>query len=621
MDENNREKQGIMTMRLQRSGWTEGGTDSTVFRAIRMTRQGGLLLSCCLAVVLFYATVAGARSFQYTADNTPLHVVLCAFAQSEARSCEVSPAIQGAISGDLRFENGADFYGFLERNQNIVSYQNSFGVYFYPRSEMQTELFAVNNIAIGTVRQALVEMGMYDKRYPLKWMNSGRLLKLVAPPAYVDAVAEVLTTLESDAPPVKRSSKVFRLRHAWADDITLKFMDKEVNVPGVASLLRNLTGDGEALPSAAGRNTPAVQRLKGQGLMRRSGTQNRNDADARRVPRQPSPATAQNTPVAETVQNRIGGARIMADPRLNAVVVWDEASRMPYYQQLVDELDVPAGLVEIRAAIIDVSVNKMEELGISWGYNRRVKGDGVSVIGGANVQSTADFQNMEGSGLNVSTIFVNGIDQFMNRIHALEQKGDASVLSRPAVLTMDNIQAVLEVTNTFYVQVPGTYEVDLFDVTYGTVLRVTPHIVRDSTGKASVKLVVHIEDGGSRVAPKDSGLTLPIISRTTISTQAVVGESQALIIGGHYYETTTTGASGIPILMNIPVVGALFKDQSENQQKQERLFVISPRLVDIRDVPERMNDISKAEQERMQKAVERNILKIDPPRSGCARSR
>lgn len=572
----------------------------------------------CAVWLSFVCTLpAMARTFQYTAENTPLSVMLCAFAQNESKTCEVSPAIQGTITGDLQFESGQAFFTFLERNQNIVSYQNASGVFFYPRAEMQTELFSVRNIGASSVRKALQEMGMYDHRYPLKWINDGQLLKLTAPPAYVEVVGEILLTLESDAPPVKRGTRVFRLKHAWADDITLNFMEKDVIVPGVASLLRRLTDDGAAFGPDPSQTKTGVQRLKGQGMMRKSGTQGQKNRGPERAPTTQAPPPQQQ----EMVQNRGGGARILADSRLNAVVIWDDVSRMPQYQELVNELDIAAGLVEIRAAIIDVSVNKMDELGISWGYNRQVKGDGVSVIGGANVNSVADFKNMEGPGLNVSTIFVNGIDMFMNRIHALEQRGDASVLSRPVVLTMDNIQAVLEVTNTFYVQVPGTYEVDLFDVTYGTILRVTPHIIKDAEGKASIKLVVHIEDGGSRVAPKDSGLSLPVVSRTTISTQAVVGESQVLIIGGHYYESNTRSDGGVPGLMNIPVLGALFKDQSDSSQKQERLFIISPRLVDIRDASTVMNDINQEEQDRLQKSMQRNLLTPPPLRGGCARSR
>lgn len=584
--------------------------------APRRTVSSGFFPLVCACLALLLAAPAWAAPFRRTAEAEPLAEVLCAYAASRGKNCEVDPAVQGTLSGELLFENDEEFLRFLEYNQGVVAYENGSALFFAPRSELRTEMFPLRGTSVAAVRQGLKDMDAYDARYPLKSVGDGRMLQLTAPPAYLATAAELLDGLAPGNTPVERGVRVFRLRHAWADDITLNFMDQDVVVPGVASLLRRLTGDGAELPTA-GRQSGGAHRLKGLGLARQGGPRENSP----HIPRLAAPPLGSDAGYASDVTEEEPGraARIMADARLNAVIIWDEVSRMPYYENIVKELDLPAGLVEIRAAIIDVSINNLTELGLAWGASTR-NASGMNVIGGINADSEADFQSMEGSGLNISTIFVNGLDMFMNRVRALEQRGDASVLSRPAVLTMDNIQAVLEVTNTFYVQVPGTYEVDLFDVTYGTVLRVTPHIVRDEQGTTSVKLVVHIEDGGSRAAPKDSGVSLPVVSRTTISTQAVVGESQALIIGGHYYETSTGGESGVPVLMDIPGLGHLFKTQSGETQKQERLFVISPRLVDIAELPDRLDQARREQQERLREAMDRAMPQA-LPRVGCTRVR
>jgi type III secretion protein C len=177
------------------------------------------------------------------------------------------------------------------------------------------------------------------------------------------------------------------------------------------------------------------------------------------------------------------------------------------------------------------------------------------------------------------------MDVFMSRIHALEEDGDASVLSRPAVLTLDNTEASIEATNTYYIEVAGQEEVDLFDVSYGTILRVIPHVIADPvSGSNLIKLNVHVEDGGSRETSASSAVKYPIISKTMLNTQAVVGDNQALIIGGHYYERQIDGESGVPLLRHIPVLGGLFQHQSGQYQKQERLFILSPRLVSLEEV-------------------------------------
>jgi type III secretion protein C len=366
----------------------------------------------------------------------------------------------------------------------------------------------------------------------------------------------------------------------------------------VASLLRRITADGADAPApmSEGGAAGAPQRLKGQGLITRSGTQARDRRDARR-----------NTDAS-------GGARILADQRLNAVIVWDDEDLLPFYETLIRELDQPVSLVEIRAAVVDVSVDRLRELGVSWNVDAPVSGNGFGASGGSNTGLAASD-----SGLSLSTIYRNGLDVFMSRIHALEEDGDASVLSRPAVLTLDNIQASLEVTSTYYISVAGQEEVDLFDVTYGTILRVTPHVIQNpENGKNSVKLSVHVEDGSSVPPTANSGIAYPVVSKTLVNTQAQVDDGQALIIGGHYYESLSSDDSGIPGLKSLPILGALFKTQGDRYRKQERLFVISPRVLDPQSVRE---NASQYEELFDRTLMTPPATRIERTTGGCARQR
>ena len=129
----------------------------------------------------------------------------------------------------------------------------------------------------------------------------------------------------------------------------------------------------------------------------------------------------------------------------------------------------------------------------------------------------------------------------------------------------------------------------------GTVLRVTPHIIRDAAGQTSIKLVVSVQDDQN----SDSGTTsvgaLPPIKQTKINTQAIVGAGQSLLIGGYYYEKKNTDASGIPILMHIPVLGHLFKTTEKGTKRMERLILITPKVIHLNDpqnVPARVDDPS-----------------------------
>ena len=190
------------------------------------------------------------------------------------------------------------------------------------------------------------------------------------------------------------------------------------------------------------------------------------------------------------------------------------------------------------------------------------------------------------AGALLSTIYTHGSDFFFARISALESKDEARMLGRPSVLTVDNVQATLENTTTYYIPLKGTEAVDLYKVESGTVLRVTPHIIREG-GRTSIKLAVNVQDdqnnsssGYENIGDGTSGtVTVAPIKQTKINTQAVVDGGQSLLIGGYYYEQNAEGNAGVPILKDIPLLGALFRSSNKKGRLMERLILLTPRIV------------------------------------------
>ena len=205
--------------------------------------------------------------------------------------------------------------------------------------------------------------------------------------------------------------------------------------------------------------------------------------------------------------------------------------------------------------------------------------------------------DLSSGGALLSTIYTHGSDYFMASINALESENAARMLGRPSVLTVDNVEAVLENTTTYYIPLRGQEAVDLYRVEAGTVLRVTPHIIHEG-GKTSIKLAVSVQDdqndassGYQTVGESGDTLTVNPIKQTRINTQAMVEAGQSLLIGGYYYEQKSEGDSGVPILKDIPILGHLFKSSSTSGRQMERLILITPRIVtaDGDNVPARVN--------------------------------
>ena len=266
--------------------------------------------------------------------------------------------------------------------------------------------------------------------------------------------------------------------------------------------------------------------------------------------------------------------RIVADTLNNAVVIRDRADRMAGYEELIAALDVEPEMIEIEATIIDLDTNRLRELGVNW----RVQGDDGEILVGEG--TAADRELVEGGDIagrgqgGIVSLVLGDETRFLSRIRALETQGAARVVSKPHVMTLSNVEALLDTTSTFFVRVEGEEEVDLFDVSVGTTLRVTPHVFEGEEG-ARIRLRVNIEDGSTTDRSVDR---IPIIERSTINTQALVNQGESLLIGGLVREFEGNGVSKVPVLGSIPVLGALFRNTTQSSDRIERMFLISPRV-------------------------------------------
>ena len=318
----------------------------------------------------------------------------------------------------------------------------------------------------------------------------------------------------------------------------------------------------------------------------------------------------------------------MADPRVNAVLVNDAEYRMPYYAKVISDLDKPVELVEIHAAIVDIDTNFKRDLGVTYqGANRRDKGWSVGGEFSGDGNSFSPLPSMgkpSGTGMDLSTIYTHGSDYFLARVQALRPKARRGCSGVPSVADRwTTVQATLENTSTYYIQVEGYQAVDLFKVEAGTVLRVTPHIIRNERGETSIKLAVSVQDDQNDDGNSQPATTtgVPPIKQTKINTQAIVGAGQSLLIGGYYYEQKSTDASGIPILMHIPVLGHLFKTTSKGTKRMERLILITPKVIHLDEIPTTPPRVDEPTFHRSPTQPDYEERVPAAPQSGCSRKR
>jgi type III secretion protein C len=265
---------------------------------------------------------------------------------------------------------------------------------------------------------------------------------------------------------------------------------------------------------------------------------------------------------------------ITCDQRLNAIIIRDKRENMPFYEEIIAKLDVPCEVIKIDVAVVDVNKNAERALGLN-GIN--LNGTTGSGKWNATISTGASRDSKNGS-ITGTLGIIRNMDVTV-AINAIEKSGTGQTLSKPSVLTLDNVAAILETDKIHYATVTGANSSNAYTQTATTKLQVVPHIIPgdvDGNGKRKMKLFVDISDGSFEADESHS------VTQHSLNTQAVLYEGQSLLIGGYNTESSSRSNGGIPFLKDIPLVGGLFKHSDRERVIKERVYVISPSVVEIR---------------------------------------
>jgi type III secretion protein C len=531
------------------------------------------------------------KNFEYIAENQKVSEVIREFAASQGVPAVVAPEIDGTVNAKFNLPP-ARMMDVLAATFSLVWYYDGSVLHVYPASVIKTELLRLNKSKVEELQQSLERLKIYDARFPIMVDSVQGTIVVSGPPRYVDMVSEVAKVVAENADRTGEATiRVFPLKYAWASDTVLTQSGQDVVIPGVAQTLAAMFDmRGSSVPGTVKRtgSVPKVNqdRLSMQSMNKLRGTGLSPDMSVFNFKQEV------DTILAGQANDSFdaGLPRFRADSVRNVVIVRDYPDRMQMYEKLIEELDVMPGLVEIEAQIIEITSSALEEIGVEWrafinrsidvqiGSGRRpqLRQSSATTESAPNPRPTDDQLTPKGG---MFTILSGDARKFlMARINAQETAGSARTLSRPRVLTLDNVQALLEDRRQVYVRVAGNLEVGLFNVSAGTSMRVTPLIVREKEGNR-VKLSVRIEDGN--ILQEGAVDQIPATRSSSIGTQAFINEGQSLLIAGYSVDSEVKTNTGVPGLSKIPGLGALFRSESNTIEKSERLFLITPRLVNL----------------------------------------
>jgi general secretion pathway protein D len=416
--------------------------------------------------------------------------------------------------------------------------------------------------------------------------------------------------------PAEYISEVIPIRYAQAEDIA-----NALNTLGGSGGSTVSFGSSGAGPSINGlANRPTTGGLAGGGI---SGTGNSYQTGGINGQNQPRPigtqATANGTPATGTTfQQRLqsiinkastpGGAqdqiqvfgqtKIIADERSNSLLVFATRADMESIKHVINELDVLLAQVLIESVIIDVSLDKAINTGVSVQQNPKLfsGNSATGIIGGGGSVNGPGFLNFLSSvttngfsaGTNASSVLSSGFSYFGNigptwdvALQAAANDSSATVIQRPRIQTSQakpasffNGKTVPYVTGSTFGSAYGNSS-SYSQLSVGVELDVTPFINPD--GLVVMDIQQEIDDIASFTSI--DGNPVPNTTKRTLSSEIAVRDKDTVMLGGFVRSDKNKTRSGVPLLQDIPLLGFLFSQHNDSKDREETIVMIRPTVL------------------------------------------
>lgn len=285
------------------------------------------------------------------------------------------------------------------------------------------------------------------------------------------------------------------------------------------------------------------------------------------------------------------GIRVVSDDYNNSLLVLATPYEYQKIERTLVKLDVVATQVLIEASIIEVTLTDGLEYGLEWAFDNYLgggdTGTGLFDMGGGLGPSVPGFSYTVADSAGAVKAVVN----------ALAEKSLINVISTPSVMVLDNHTAAIHVgdqqpiRSASTITTGGNVQQSIQYKDTGVKLEVTPSV--NDGGLVTLDINQSITD----VGPVDAATGQRSFLERTVSSRVAIRSGESVVLGGLIRDNESQGRSGIPLLMDIPGLGALFSTNSTVSSRTELLIFISPRVVeglqDLRDLNAEMRDRMK----------------------------
>lgn len=532
---------------------------------------------CCLSLVLacIYPFAAEAiDSNASTPENSlpspqtqyifffrgaPLPTELKTFAKNNNFNISISPSVVNQlkhkkITGKVSARDLSSFLSLLGRQYGFkwFIYANTL---YITSSAVSSMTLNIPNDSFSDVRSYLTNVGLMVPEFGYTELSNQNKIIISGPSEYLNLVRMNVDSLHINN--VKEQFAIYRLKYANAVDTSLSFNNQTINIPGVASLLSGLINRSSHRDDFSSNvNEMIKNRIESAGSM--------NDAE---------------------VKNYNGHPQIEADPRLNTIIIRDNAENLKIYKNIIKTLDVQAPLIQIDVLIVRLDQDKLAQSGINWWASAR---GGAVGFGTANLTNPTNNLSASYNQVNPGQLIVTNIASFSSSLAFLEGNQYAKTQAKPSLATIDNLPAVTTTTENIFsantnAQVMNNSQQNSSNSGFAYTgiqliqgLQITPHVIVDDKGNKKIRLAIVLQDGS---IDDFSNPLMPNYSQGYLSSQTIIDEGQSVVLAGYTKSANVITQSQVPFFGDIPGLGWLFKTKSSVVHRITTLYVVTPKVV------------------------------------------
>jgi general secretion pathway protein D len=316
---------------------------------------------------------------------------------------------------------------------------------------------------------------------------------------------------------------------------------------------------------------------------------------------------------------------IEIDPETRSLVIVTDEETHAELTKVIKTLDQPKPQVLIKVMFVEVTYNKGLDIGVEGSYTANLKNP-TAASTGSRVVTTTENKTTDSGGTRTTTTTLNTplgdaavlgdtatisslfgapatgsfvrlvSDDWSVTLHALATKGKVEILSRPSIMARNNQEAVIVVgqevpfvTNSRITDNGQTINTVTYD-NVGIILRVTPFI----TSEGTVEMIVapEISSLTDQTVPISNTVSSPVIAKRSAETVVVTPNAKTVVIGGLMETQRVDSIQKVPLLGDIPLLGAAFRRTVKNDVKRELLIFLTPFIVNR---PEGLGPLTSSE--------------------------